>query len=81
MGSIKAIFKFDIPRGLVVAHAANILIRSALLQVAVSQVQGAEPSLLGLGLEIDALARTFTHCVAEGRTSQKCEWSNEAAPH
>jgi hypothetical protein len=31
----------------VVAHAANILIRSAVLQVAVRQVQGAEPSLLG----------------------------------
>ena len=45
--SIKAIFRFDIPRCLVVAHAANILIRSAVLQVAVSQVQGAEPSLLG----------------------------------
>ena len=45
--SIKAIFRFDIPRGPVVAHAANILIRSAVLQVAVSQVQGAEPSLFG----------------------------------
>ena len=45
--SIKTIFRFDIPRGPVVAHAANILICSAVLQVAVSQVQGAEPSLLG----------------------------------
>jgi hypothetical protein len=45
--SIKAIFGFDIPRGPVVAHAANILIRSAVQQVAVNQMQGAEPSLLG----------------------------------
>jgi hypothetical protein len=78
---IKASFRFDIPGGLVVAHAANILIRSAVLQVAVNQMQGAEPSLLGYGPEIDALARTCTHCIAGGRTSQKCEWRSEAAPN
>jgi hypothetical protein len=45
--SIKAIFRLDIPRGAVVSHAANILIRLAVVQVAVNQGQGAEPSLLG----------------------------------
>jgi hypothetical protein len=45
VGSIKAIFRFDIPHGPVVAHAANIPIRSAVLQVAVNQMQGAEPLL------------------------------------
>jgi hypothetical protein len=43
---IKAIFRFDIPHGPFIAHAANIPIRSAVLQVAVNQTQGAEPLLL-----------------------------------
>lgn len=47
VGSIKSIFRFDIPQGPVVAHEANILIRSAVLQVAVNQVQGVGLSLLG----------------------------------
>jgi hypothetical protein len=39
VGSTKAIFRFDIPRGPAVAHAANIPIRSVVLQVAVNQVK------------------------------------------
>jgi hypothetical protein len=66
VGSSKAIFRFDIPRGPVVAHAANIPIRSAVLQVAVNQVQGVEPLLLARGLEIDALAQTFTYYIVGG---------------
>ena len=66
VGSTKAIFRFDIPRGPAVTHAANIPIRSVVLQVAVNQVKEQNLCFLARGLEIDALARTFTYCVAGG---------------